>query len=80
MAIAIELYLPVKYQQQICNKTDAEYYCKNSHVQRYRSEHTCASAVYYCGNVKATASQGSETHLIEYFRCRRTIATNILTP
>ena len=48
MARVSESDILIKHQQfTICNKMGIIHYCQNLHLLRHRSEHTCASAVYY---------------------------------
>ena len=44
----------------------ATYSCEKVHLLRHRSEHTCASTIYYGMNAQLKASQCNTTHLIDH--------------
>ena len=48
MATTPDNYIPLTEQQlRLCWKIGYTYYCENSYLLRHRSQHTCASAIYY---------------------------------
>ena len=48
MATTPHAYIPLNEQQlRLCTRLGPTYYCENAHLLRDRSEHTCASAVFY---------------------------------
>jgi hypothetical protein len=48
IALSRENYVPLTSEQlELCTKIGPTYICENAHLLRHRSEHTCASAIYY---------------------------------
>ena len=48
LATTSKTYIPLTEQQlRLCTKLGPTYYCENAHLIRDRSDHTCASAIFY---------------------------------
>ena len=48
MALNEHNYIPLtETQLRMCDKMGSTYYCQNSYVLRQRTQHTCASTIYY---------------------------------
>ena len=48
LAMTPENYIPMSHAQlRLCFKLANTYYCEHAHLLRFRTQHTCASAIYY---------------------------------
>ena len=61
-----DLYISlIEPHVSLCTCMGGVHYCENSHLLRHRSQHTCASAIYYQTDLGTKAMHSKAKHAID---------------